>query len=893
MRSPESSGPGDDRGVDDELSFHIEMQTRRYVAAGLDPVAARARAVRRLGDLDRTRLACRAILDETGERMTGSAWHVGLWQDAAYAARMLRRAPLFAITALLTMAVGIGATAAIFSVVNAVLLRGVPYGDADGLVVIWNSYATGLDEASIAPAEFADIKEMQRAFEGVAAIRYQATALTGACAAGDCEPENVAAYVVSPALFDLLRVQPAIGRSFSDADGVAGAERVVLMSDALWRRRFGADPAIVGRTITAGGLPRVVIGILPPGVRFPDAPISYVKRPGDLWIPHHWEQARAEGRGNQYLALIARLGPDATPERGQADLERIAETFKTEFPARYAKSATGWRLRLVPLTTQILGETRPALLVLFGAVGLVLLIACANVANLLLARGSARHRELAVRAALGASRGRLVRQGLVETLLLVGIGGMAGIALAAVGLQLLPGLDPGDIPLLTNARLDGRVLAFTLATTVLTGLLVGLAPALRQSHLDPQPALAEDGARGGSSGPVRHRARRALVVAEVALAVIVLVGAGLLIRSFARMQRIELGFDAENTTVAQVTLPRVRYDTAARIYGFHRDYTQRLRGLPGIISAAAVYPLPMSGDGWSGTLYVEGFAPGPSDPEPHAEYAVATPDYFRTLGIRLIEGREFTGQDDAGASPVAIIDETLARKYWPGQSAVGKRLSPWQAPKDNAWTTVVGVVAHVRNQGHRAAGEPQVYLSAFQKAEMLLYYVARSRDRSGSLPSMRTALGGIDGALPITKLAYGRDLVAQLVARERFNLLLITVFGGIALALAAIGLYGVIAVLAIERTREIGIRLALGGSPARIVAAIVREGVALSAVGVAAGLIAAVALSQTMTGMLFETTPTDPATYAAIAGLLIVISVAACAIPAHRASRVDPVSVMK
>jgi putative ABC transport system permease protein len=879
--------------VDDELEFHLEMQTRRYEAAGLDRDRARERARARLGKIEEARNACHAITDQMETAVERTKWWQGIGQDVRYGLRVLRRSPTFTITALVTLAIGLGANTAIFSVVNAVLIKTVPYPAADRLTLIWNSYGASLQHASVAAPEFGDIRAQQRAFDGVAAIRPQASSLTGACG-GDagCEPERVAAYVVSPNLFDLLGVAPAKGRGFVDADGVAGATKVVLLSDALWHRRFGADPEIVGKTIVLAAIPRTVIGVMPPGMRFPDAPLEGMKAPGDVWIPFALETGDTE-RGNQNLAVLARLRSGSSLARGQADLDAIAETFRERFPNRYAGAGRHWRMELISVREQVAGDTRPALLVLLGAVGVVLLIACANVANLMLARGSARRRELAVRNALGAARGRLVRQLLVEALVLVAGGGLLGLAIAIAGVKGLVRLDPGNIPLLQSAGVDTNVLAFSVGLTIATALIIGLVPALRQSRVDPQGALADAG-RGSGTANVRQRLRRLLVVAEVALAVVVLVASGLLVRSFLAMTRVPLGFDGSGTVAVQLNLPRASYDSPAKIFGFHQAMVERLGAQPGVAAASAVYPLPSSGDGWSGSLFIEGQPVPQGQPEPHAAYAVAMPNYFKTLQVPIVEGHDFSTTDATTAPPVAIVDELVARTFWPGESAVGKRIGPFGTPKADGWTTIIGVVGHVHALGPRADTEALVYLPALQIPESLLFYVARGSGEAALLPAaMRSSVRDLDPALPLSRLAWLDELNGRMMARDRFNALLLTIFAVVSLAIAAVGLYGVMSYLVAQRTREIGIRLALGGRPHRVLGAVMTEGLAMTVTGLVLGLVAALALSQVLAGLVFGVPPTDPVTYAVIALLLMIVAAVASYVPARRVLGVDPVSVLR
>jgi len=875
-----------------ELEFHLEMLTRRYLEAGMGAAEARARALARIGDLEAARLAVARELDMPETR---TAWLPTLAQDLRYAMRLFRRAPLFTATALLTIAIGAGATTATFSVVHAVLLRQLPYPNAERTLFIYNDYwgngAGG--KAAVAPEEFADYRTGTRTFEHFAALRAQQSALTDGCSAGaGCEPERISSYAVSPELFDLLGVAPARGRNFTRADGVQGADRVVIISHALWQRRFGADPNIVGRRITLAGFARTVIGVMPPGINFPDDPIGYVKDRADIWIPVNYEDRR-DGRGNQYTVAIASLKPGATLAEARADLAHLGDDFKARFPNRYTEPKVRWRLGSTTLRDEMVGDVRPALLVLLGAVGLVLLIACANVANLMVAKGASRQRELAVRVALGANRRRLVQQLLIETLALTGAGTLVGIGVAAAGLKLLVAINPGGIPRLDAAAIDATVLTFAVALAVITALVVGLWPAMRQSNADPHAALA-DSARGASRSSSSRPLRHALVIAEVTLAVVVLVGALLLVRSFIAMSRTPTGVTLPGTAIAQVTIPRATYDTNDKIFAFHRDMAARLAALPGVTTASGVYPLPLSGEGWSGSVSVVGVPEGPGLPEPHAEYAVALPGYFRAAGVPILEGRDFAGTDAAAAPLVAVVDAEFARQYFRGESAIGKRLATSGDLQKGPFETIVGVVAHTLRGGVREKGEAQLYLPLLQNAQTQVYFVARPKGNPGALlPDIRNAVRQQDARLPIARLTTGDDLIRRSTARDRFNVLLFTVFGGVALALSAIGIYGVLASLVGQRTREIGIRIALGGRPASIVRRLVTEGLALTAVGLVIGLGAAALLAHTMSTLLFQIAPTDGVTYGAIAILVLAVSLAASYLPARRALAIDPVETLR
>ena len=872
--------------VEEEIAFHLEMQTRRYISEGMTPAAAREAALERFGDPEIFREQCHAIGHKLEVKMRRTELRNELRQDLAFALRLLRNNPLFMVIALLTLAVGIGANTAIFSVVKAVLLQALPYREAERVVVVWNGYdQPGLEQAAIAAAEFADIREQQRAFDGVSAINRQRMNLVG-----EGEPEQVVGYSVSPNLFGLLGVTPQLGRGFSTDDGQEGSEKVVLLSHALWMRRFGGDPSVVGRSIQLGGRLRTVIGVMPAGVGFPDAPVGFLSGRGEVWVPYGWEQARAESRGDQYLGVIARIRSGVAVEQARADLDAISGRFRAQYPDRYT-GAVRWGLAMVPLRHQMVGDVRTALLLLLGAVGLVLLIACVNMANLLLTRGAVRQRELAMRGALGAGRGRLVRQLLTESMLLSLTGGALGVLLAWWGVRTLVRLDPGNIPRLDGVGIDGGVLLFSLGVAAATGLVFGLMPALHLSRLDLRTVL-QSGGRGSSMGRGYRRFRNVLVMAEVAMAFMVLVQAGLLVRSFAALQRVDPGFRAEGVLSMQLSIPSAKYDSPEKKAGFYRELQSRVAALPGAQKASAVYPVPMGGEGWSGSFIVETQPLGPSDPEPHAEYAVAMPGYFRTMGIPLLEGRDLTDRDTAGAPEVVVVDEWLARRHWPGQSAIGKRIN-LIGREVGEWATVVGVVAHVRNTGPQEEGEPQIYMPFLQRPQGALFVVTRSTAASALIPALRSTVREVDPDQPIRALKPMSQLVNGAVARQRFNMLLLSLFAVVALVLAVVGLYGMMAGLVSQRLHEIGIRLALGGSQNHALGLILATGLRIVLAGLVVGLAGAFVLSKAVAGLLFSTETTDPLTYGTIAALVLLVSLLATWIPAQRATRIDPLEALR
>jgi predicted permease len=873
--------------VDTELAYHLEMLAQRFEAQGMAPDAAREAARTRFGDLGGINDECHRLARRIEASTRRREMLNDIVQDGAYALRTLRRAPLFSVVAVGTLALGIGAGTAIFSVVDAVLLRSLPYAHAGRVVSV------RVARNAVSAPEFADMRTRLRAFDAVAALRPQASPITGECGAGaaTCEPQPATGVVTSPNLFELLGAKPAFGRSFVEADGGEAAPPVVLLSDALWKQRFGGDSGVLGRSINVAGRVRTVIGVMPAGVRFPDAQVDWMNERADLWIPFSWERRSADARGNQILAVVARLAPAADVAAARRDLAAMANQFRQDYPVYYSTFKQPWTPDAVPVRDAMVGEAKNPLLLLAGAVLAVLVIACLNVANLLLARGAARSRELAVRRALGAGRGRIVRQLLTESLILSVTGGAIGIAIAMGATRALLALSPGTVPLADGVGLDGTVLAFALALSIVTGVAFGLAPALRFAQAGPGGSLVEGGRGAGIAQP-RRRVRNLIVVAEVALAVTLLVSAGLLVRSFAALRSVPTGITAGNSLTLWLTPSRARYDSAAKLVRLYEAVQQRLGALPGVQVASAVRPLPMSGEGWSGSYDIEGRAVPAGGEPPHAEYSVAMPGYFRAMGIAFVEGRDFGAADRADAPGVLIVDDALAKRDWPGESAIGKRLNA-NGPS-GTWQTVVGVVRHVRRAGARTPGEPQIYIPVTQHAENSLAFVVRTALEPAPLAAaVRREVRAIDPELPIAKLQPMRSVETATLARERFTTALIAVLAGSALLLAATGLYGVLAYLVAQRTNEIGIRLALGASRGSIVRLILGEGLVTTLAGLGLGLLGAVGLSGAIAHQLYDVRPTDPLTYGVIGGLLAIVAVVASIVPARRAMRVDPVAAFR
>jgi predicted permease len=826
---------------------------------------------------------------EEARRMTWNLWLDSIRQDAAYAWRSMTRSPLFTTVAVVTLALGIGASTSIFSVVNAVLLRSLPYAHADRVVSV------RVARNSVSAPEFLDMRAQVKSFDAMSAIRTQSSPITGACGgtsgATNCEAQPATALIASPNIFDLLGTRPAIGRNFVESDGIEGAPAVIILSDALWKQRFGGDASVLNTTVTVAGRTRTIVGVMPPGVRFPDAKVDWINAKIDLWIPYSAERLAGDERGNQILAVVARMAPGADIAAVRRDLAAVADRFRQDYPAYYSLFKLPWTPDAVPVRDAMVGEVRGPLLLLAGAVLMVLVIACLNVANLLLARGAARSRELDVRRALGASRGRIVRQLLTESVILGGTGGVLGILLAAAGTRALLALAPNSVPLADGVRLDGMVLLFAVVTSVATGLAFGLAPALRfASSGDGDPLTG--GTRGATAGKPRRRVRSAIVAAEVAMAVMLLVTAGLLVRSFGALRSVPMGIETDRQLTLWVTPSRAKYDSAAKLHRLYESVQSRLGALPGVELASAVRPLPLSGEGWSGSYNIEGRESGPGIEPPHAEYSVSAPGYFKAMGIQLVEGRDFEPTDRFDAPHVRVVDEELAKRDWPGESAIGKRISA--NGRANEWQTIVGVVKHVRRAGARNAGEPQIYIPMTQSTQGSMAFIVRATNDPALLAgAVRAELRSIDSDIPIARLLPMKTVEANALARERFTAALVATLAASALALAAIGLYGVLAYLVAQRTNEIGIRLALGASRGSIVRLIMSEGLTTTLAGLAVGMVGAFALSGVVGTMLFQVKPNDPATYLAINALLVIVAIVACVIPARRALRVDPVKAFR
>ena len=793
-----------------------------------------------------------------------------LRQDVRHALRMLRRTPGFTLVALVTLALGIGANSAIFSVAQGVLIRPLPYPHADQLAMVW------MDNARISLREdwhsypgYADYRAANTTFADLAIFNGTSRTLTGAG-----EPERVRGAHGSANLFDVLGVRPLHGRAFTADEDRPGANNVVVLGHGLWQRRFGGRDDAIGTTVEMSGRPMRVIGVMPPGFAFPE-------RQTEFWVPTGPSEAQRNNRGSLWLQVIGRMKPGVPVERAQADLARVNHDILARFPAQ-----RGYGVYVVGYGEQVVGRVRPAILVLAGAVAFVVLIACANVASLLLARGAVREREVALRAALGAGRGRLLRQLLTESALLGLAGGALGVGLAAFGLRALLAAAPVDLPRIDAIAMDWRVLGFTTLLSLVTGLAFGVAPAWQLAGVDPGQTLKEGG-RGSSHGG--RAMRRALVVAEVALAVVLLVGAGLMLRSFDRLQQTDLGFRPDGLLTARVSLYGDRYREPARVADFYRQLFERLRAQPGIAGAAGIGTVFLTATPNSTNFSIEGRPEFPVDERVEVPVDAATPDYFRVMDIPLRRGRFFDERDAAGATPTVIINETMARRFWRDDDPIGRRIKYGTLASQGPWMTIVGVVADTRRTGYDAQVRPETYLPHAQSPDGgLMLLIRTAGDPAAAAPSLRSIVRDLDPALAVQGVQPLSSILVEMTAQRRLNTILLTVFAVVAALLAAVGIYGLIAYSVAQRTRELGVRIALGASAARVMRLVAGEGLVLAGAGVALGLGAALVLGRSMSTLLYGVSATDPATFLAIALVATLTAVSASVVPALRAVRIDP-----
>ncbi len=801
-----------------------------------------------------------------------------LLRDVTYGARTLLRSPGVSLLAVLTLALGIGANTAIFSVIHAVLLRPLPYPEADRLVFL-TEWSEQVPEMSFSVANLKDLRDRAGSLESL--VGYHSAEFVFSDGAG--EPERVRGRRVSSGLVATLGKPPVLGRAFTPEEDQPGAERVALLGEGFWERRFGRDPSVVGRSLSLSGESFTVIGVLPRTLHGSWKQVDVFTSLLRLEDTIGGEKNRGNHPG---IYVVARLAKGAGVDQARAEVKQVAARLAEEHPNSNARQS----MTLEPLQEAFVGDLRPALLTLLGAVLCVLLIACANVANLLLARAAVRTREVAVRQALGAKRSRLMRQLLTESVLLSLCGGMLGVVFAFWGLRLLVASLPDGVPRADEIGLDTPVLLATLAVAVLTGLAFGLAPAFSLSSTRLSEPMREGGR--GSTGPGHRRLRDGLVMAEVALSLVLLVGAGLLLRSFFRVLQADAGFTAEGVLTASVPLPQSRYDTPEKKVQFAERLVEGLRATPGV--AAAAFANPLLG-GWQSSFNVEGRPEPLPGQRPSADITRVTPQYFATLGVRVLAGRVFTGSDTAEAPRVAMVDETFARTYWPGGSALGGRIKFGDLKNDDPWLEIVGVVAHVKNYGVDEESRVEVYLPYAQSpAGSVPTILLRTAGDPGALAGgLRHALKAADPQIPAYEIRTLVDVVSEGTAPRRLAATLLSVFAGLALLLAAVGIYGVMSYAVAQRTSEIGIRVALGAEREHILGMVLRHGAWMAATGIAVGLVAALALARLLTSLLFQTSATDPPTFGTVPLLLLGVAALACYLPARRATRVDPLVALR
>ncbi len=868
-----------EQALDDELHSSVEVLTQEKMKQGLSRSAARREALMELGGVEQVKEEVRAA--RAGRILEDFA------RDVRFAFRTLAKSPGFTAVVVLTLALGIGANTAIFSVVNAVLLRPLPFAASNRLVSVVSMRRGNVPDNASYP-DFADWRAQNHVFSQIAAYGTDNFTLTGRG-----EALHVQGAVVSADLFSLLRVRPALGRTFrpdEDKLPAANGEFAIILSHSLWRQHFNADPGVVGRTIEIDNRAFTVVGVMPAGFQFP-----IQGEPQDFWmtmaitfVTAPGEPSTAEQRGEHYLDVMARLKPRVSRAEAQAEMSTIVSRLNKQYPDIAPRG-----VEVVPEIDQVAGPVRRALVILLAAVGCVLLIACANVANLMLARGASRQKEMAVRAALGAGRGRMIRQMLTESVLLAMLGGVLGAGLGLWGVSGLIRLLPVDIPRLVGVRIDGTVLLFAVLVSMLTGIVFGLAPAAQGSRLSFVESLQDTG-RGLSEGLHRRRARGLLVMVDVALAAVLLAGAGLLINSFLRLQRVDPGFNPHHVLTFKVDLPYVRYSGLSQTQFFERAI-ERLNHLPAVLSASAALPLPLDGDEVGTFLSIEG-QPVAETNRPQAGYSWVEPGYFRTVGIPLIKGRDFTAADDLRATPVVIVNRTFARRFFLRQDPIGKRIKPgisngYKAPP---MREIVGVVGDVKQYGLASAPGPGVYVPLAQSPLGSMNFVVHTAvDPLSLVGPVRQEMREMDKNLPFYGVKTFNQYLGQGFAQPRFLTLLLSLFAALALGLAAVGLYGLVSYSASRRTHEIGIRLALGAEKRDVLRLVVGQGLKLTLMGVIIGTVGALALTRFLSSLLYSVKPTDLPTFLAAALILIAVALVASYIPARRATKVDPMEALR
>lgn len=869
LRRPATAGDE----MDEEIRFHLEARTEQLVRQGLSVEQARAEAARRFGSMSEARARLQRSASHRASRLWMRELADIVRHDARIAWRGLRRSPGFVALAVLCLALGIGANAAIYSVINAVLLRPLPFTDPARLVRVWPT-------AAAPPGVYEILRRDSRAYSGLAgfgdAHKVSAT--------GSGAPVRYTVSDVTANLFDVLGVRPALGRTFVSGDNTAGQNNVAVLSYGVWRDHYGANTGVIGTTLTIDGVARTIVGVMPMDFHFPSADVQ-------LWIPALFapEVPSAYWWGRP-LRLVARLAPGASIGQAHAEAAILFPRARAAFPMRMPDE-WGRDVDVVSLRESVVGAARPTLLLLFAAVGFVLLIACVNVATLYVDRAAAREREIAIRAALGAGRARIVTQLLTESLIVAALGAAAGLVIAAGGVRALVAMLPSGTARAEEIAVDGHVLGFTLALAALSGLAFGMLPALRATKLDVQSSLRRDGRTGDA--PRHTAATRALAIGQIALAVVIVTAAGLLLKSFWRLHHVDLGFDTNHVLAAEVPLPSFDRDTTTRGPAFYAAVVARTRTIPGVSIAAAASSLPFGATGYPAAMEIEAHPTPPGSIPPLPIRTSVTPDYFRALAIPLLRGRAFTDADRAGSSLVTIIDSSAAKVYWPNEDAIGQRIRyVW----DKNWLTVVGIVGDVTRDSLSSSVQPSLYLpmaQSFAQEMLIVTRAATNADIEKLSPALRTVVADVDPTVPVSDVHSLDGFVADSAARTRFATTLLVLFAAVALLLAATGIYGVMTAGVSRRAREIGVRMALGATSRGVLGMVLRESVTVAAVGVVLGAAGAVAAGALLRGLLFGVGAIDLPVLAAVAALLAAVAVLASLEPARRASRIDPLAAIR
>ncbi len=868
-----------EREMDDEMRFHIEAHTAELVNRGLSREEALRQARIEFGGMAMTKEECRDAV--------GVTFLETLVQDVRHGVRSMHRTPMFTATAVGVLALGIGANTAIFSVVDAVLLRPLAYRESGNLVTI---LMDGDNPVSV--ANYIDWRDQSHSFTAMGAADFWSPNLTGIDS-----PENIHGLKVTQNLFPMLGIEPMLGRLFVEGEDNEGTEREVILSYRLWQRKFSGDSGVLGKPIILDGNAYVVVGVMPQGFQF--APFWATH--AELWVPNAFG-TRIGSRGGNSLRVFARLKDGVSLTQARADIATITGQLEQQYPG------TNRNVLVTPLKEKVVGKIETPLLVLLGAVAFVLLITCANVAHMLLARAAARQKEVAVRAALGARRGRIVRQFLTESLLLGGLGGAAGLALAALATRALIAISPANIPRVQTVTIDFRAALFLFSATILTSAGFGIVPALQALSINVNDTLKEGG-RTNTEGIGRNRLRSLLVVSEFALALMLLIGAGLMIRTFAALQAVDAGFDPHNVVSMVVSVAGSKEADPERRAIFYRQLIERVRSLPGVQAAGAINHLPLAGDLWGWPFVVEG-RPKPRPGEsPSGAYRMVTPGYFQAMRLPVLRGRDISESDTVSAPGVVVINQRAAQQYWPGEDPIGKRIS-FSSDEANppTWLTIIGIAKDAKQDDWTAVPFPEVYLAAFQNHDFLgdsgsdiashvsyITLVARTAtdDPAGVISAMKEAAWSFDRNLTISQVVTMDGVVTEANAQTRFEMLLLTIFAAVALVLASVGIYGVISYSTSRRTHEVGVRMSLGATRADVLLLVMRQGMWLALAGAVTGIAGALLISRLMAGLLYGVKPTDPLTFAAVAVGLGLVAMLACYIPARRAMRINPIAALR